>query len=70
MIREAYETVGSNPEKALGLYVDAQNMIQKDAPVAWIADTFGWWPASKKLKGLVINPAYPTVPFFYEMYIE
>jgi peptide/nickel transport system substrate-binding protein len=70
MIREAYETVGSNPDKAEGLYVDAQNMIQKDAPVAWVADTKGWWPASKKLKGLVINPAYPNVPFFYEMYIE
>lgn len=70
MIRAAYETVGSNPEKALGLYVDAQNLIQKDAPVAWIVDTSGWWPASKNLKGLVINPAYPNVPFFYEMGIE
>ena len=70
MIREAYETVGSNPVKAEGLYVDAQNMIQKDAPVAWIVDNAGWWPASKRLKGLVINPAYATVPFFYEMHIE
>ncbi len=70
MIREAYEAVGSNPDKGLNLYVAAQNMVQKDAPVAWIADTSGWWPASKKLKGLVINPAYTNTPFFYEMHIE
>ena len=70
MIREAYETTGSDPEKSLDLYVKAQNLIQKDAPVAWIVDNVGWWPASKKLKGLVINPAYPNVPFFYEMFIE
>lgn len=70
MIREAYETVGSDPEKGLGLYVDAQNMVQKDAPVAWVVDPSGWWPASKKLQGLVINPAYPNIPFFYEMHIE
>ena len=69
-IREAYETVGSNPEKALGLYVDAQNMIQKDVPVAWIVDILENWPKNKKLKGLVMNPAYPQVPFFYGMYIE
>jgi peptide/nickel transport system substrate-binding protein len=70
MIREAYEIVGSNPEKALGLYVDAQNLIQKDAPVAWVADVRENWPMNRKLKGVVMNPAYPQVPFFYEMYIE
>jgi len=70
MIRQAYETTGSDPEKSLELYVKAQNMIQKDVPVAWLVDNKGWWPASKRLKGMAINPAYPTVPFFYEMYIE
>ncbi len=70
MIRQAYEIVGSNPEKALGLYVDAQNLIQKDAPAAWIADVVENWPMNKKLKGLVMNPAYPQVPFFYQLYIE
>jgi peptide/nickel transport system substrate-binding protein len=70
MIRQAYETVGSNPEKALSLYVGAQNLIQKDSPVAFLADVTENWPMNKKLKGLVMNPAYAQVPFFYEMYIE
>jgi peptide/nickel transport system substrate-binding protein len=70
MIREAYETVGANPEKALGLYVDAQNLIQKDVPVAWIVDVRENWPMNKRLKGVVMNPAYPQVPFFYQMVIE
>jgi len=70
MIREAYETAGSNPEKALDLYVQAQNMVQKDVPVAWLVDVKQTWPMNRKLQGLVTNPAYPGVPFFYEMYIE
>lgn len=70
LIRKAYEVTGSNPDKALGLYVQAQNIVQKDVPVAWLVDTVGNWPMNKKLKGLVINPAYPNVPFFYDMYIE
>ena len=70
LIRKAYEVTGADPEKALDLYVQAQNMIQKDVPVAWLVDTVGNWPMNKKLQGLVINPAYPNVPFFYDMYIE
>jgi peptide/nickel transport system substrate-binding protein len=70
LIRRAYEIVGSNPETALDLYVDAQNLIQKDVPVAWMVDVRENWPMNKKLKGVVMNPAYPQVPFFYEMYIE
>jgi len=70
MIRKAYEMTGSDPAKALDLYVQAQNMVQKDAPVAWLVDVMQTWPMNSRLQGLVINPAYPGVPFFYEMYIE
>ncbi|MCG8564573.1 MAG: ABC transporter substrate-binding protein [Desulfobacterales bacterium] len=70
MIRRAYETVGADPEQALNLYVTAQNLIQQDAPVAPIADVRENWPMNKKLKGLVMNPAYPQVPFFHQMYIQ
>jgi peptide/nickel transport system substrate-binding protein len=70
MIRKAYEVTGSNPDKALDLYIQAQNMVQKDAPVAWLVDIVGTWPMNKKLQGLVMNPAYPNVPFFYDMYLE
>jgi len=70
MIRKAYEMIGSNPDGALDLYIQAQNIVQKDAPVAWLADIVATWPMNSKLQGLVINPAYPNTPFFYDMYIE
>lgn len=70
LIRQAYEKTGSNPEKALDMYVEAQNMIQKDVPVAWLVDVRGNWPMSARLKGMTMNPAYPNVPFFYDMYLE
>jgi peptide/nickel transport system substrate-binding protein len=70
LIKKAYETVGVQPEKALKMYVEAQNMIQKDCPVAWIVDVVGNWPLNRKLKNLTINPAYPNVAFFYDMYVE
>jgi len=70
LIRQAYEMTGNQPEKALELYVKAQNLVQADCPVAWLVDIVGKWPVSRKLKGLTINPAYPNVPFFYDMYLE
>ena len=70
MIRQAYEVTGSDPDKALDLYIQAQNMVQKDAPVAWLVDNMATWPMNKKLQGLVINPAYPNTPFFYDMYLD
>ncbi len=70
MIRKAYEMTGIKPDKALDLYIQAQNMVQKDVPVAWMVDVEAEWPMNEKLQGLVINPAYPNTPFFYDMYIE
>jgi peptide/nickel transport system substrate-binding protein len=70
MIRQAYEVTGSDPDKALDLYIQAQNMVQQDAPVAWLVDIVASWPMNRKLQGLVINPAYPNTPFFYDMYLE
>ena len=64
MIRKAYEMTGSNPDGALDLYIQAQNIVQKDAPVAWLADIVATWPMNSKLQGRVVNPAYPNTPFF------
>jgi peptide/nickel transport system substrate-binding protein len=69
IIREAYEMAGSKPQKARQLYIDAQNMIFKDAPVAYIADTIQISAISSKLKGHIINPAYNGSPFFYKMWL-
>lgn len=70
LIRKAYEITGSDTAKSLELYVQAQNLIQEDVPVAWLVDVVGKWPMNEKLQGLTINPAYPNVPFFYSMYME
>jgi peptide/nickel transport system substrate-binding protein len=70
LIRQAYEMTGSQPEKALELYVKAQNLVQADCPVAWLVDIVSNWPVSRKLQGVTINPAYPNVPFFYEMSLD
>ena len=70
LIRQAYEMTGNKPDEALEVYAKAQNLIQADCPVAWLVDIIGNWPISKRLNGLTINPAYPNVPFFYEMYVE
>ena len=70
LIRQAYEMTGNQPDKALEIYVKAQNLVQADCPVAWLVDIVGNWPVSEKLKGVTINPAYPNVPFFYDMYLE
>jgi peptide/nickel transport system substrate-binding protein len=70
MIQKAYETTGIAPQKAFGIYTEAQNMVQEDCPVAWLVDVSTNWPINKRLKNLTINPAYPNVAFFYDMYIE
>ncbi len=70
LILQAYGLTSRHPHKALQLYVQAQNLVQADAPVAWLADTLTRWPVSRTLKGVRINPAYPNVPFFYDMYLQ
>lgn len=70
LIKKAYEITGTQPKKAFEMYVQAQNMVQKDCPVAWLVDPQAVGYISKKLKNFSLNPAYPAVPFFYDMHIE
>jgi peptide/nickel transport system substrate-binding protein len=70
LIRKAYESAGLEPEKAFDMYVQAQNMIQKDCPVAWLVDAAFVTALSKRLKNFSLNPNYSGAIFFYDMYIE
>jgi ABC-type transport system substrate-binding protein len=69
MIREAYEIAGSNPQKARQLYIDAQNILFEEVPVAYIVDTVQVSAISSRLKGHIINPAYIGSPFFYNLWL-
>lgn len=70
LIREAYESAGSKPKKALELYVKAQNILQEDAPAAYMGDQMDSRPIRRDLKGVTINPAYPGGLFFYDMRLK
>jgi peptide/nickel transport system substrate-binding protein len=68
MILKAYSTPDN--DKAQALYADAQKMLIEDAPSIFLFDAE--LPVFKRneLKGYVINPNYPRVPFWYNMYKE
>ena len=68
MILEAYST--PNPEQAEALYSKAQKILIDDAPSVFLFDIEMGVYKREELKGYVINPNYPRVPFFYTMYKE
>ncbi|TET12492.1 ABC transporter substrate-binding protein, partial [Candidatus Aerophobetes bacterium] len=70
LIKEAYETSGSDPERAKGLYSTAQQILIMDAPSVFLFDVERGVYKRANLKGYIINPSYPRVPFFYYMYKE
>ncbi len=70
LIKEAYETTGIDPERAKGLYSTAQQILIMDAPSVFLFDVERGVYKRANLKGYIINPSYPRVPFFYYMYKE
>jgi peptide/nickel transport system substrate-binding protein len=67
-ILEAYSTPDSTQAQAL--YSRAQKMLVEDAPSIYLFDAELPVFKRKELKGYVINPNYPRVPFWYNMYKE
>ena len=68
IILEAYSTPDS--AKAQMLYTKAQKILIDDAPSIFLFDVQRPVFKRKELKGYVINPNYPRVPFWYYMYKE
>ena len=68
MILTAYTTPDGN--KAQTLYANAQKILIEDAPSIYLFDVELPVFKRKELKGYVINPNYPRVPFWYNMYKE
>ncbi|MGE5485651.1 MAG: ABC transporter substrate-binding protein [Ignavibacteriales bacterium] len=68
LIDEANSVAGADRAKAISLYGQAQRILLEDTPAAWIADLQYVRPKLANLKGVVDNPAYPHVLFFYDAY--
>jgi peptide/nickel transport system substrate-binding protein len=67
-ILTAYSTPDATKAKAL--YSEAQKMLVEDAASIFLFDVERPVFKRKELKGFVINPNYPRVPFWYYMYKE
>ena len=68
LIDAAYTT--PDADAARGLYVKAQKILVTEAPSIFLFDVQLPVFMRKELKGYVINPSYPRVAFFYQMYKE
>ena len=67
-ILQAYST--PDGEKARALYAKASAMLIDDAASIFLFDIERGVYKRAELKGYVINPNYPRVPFWYGMYKE
>ena len=67
-ILAAYST--PDGAQAQSLYSKAQKMLIEDAPSIYLFDQELAVYKRKELKGFVINPNYPRVPFWYDMHKE
>ncbi len=70
LIDDANEITVSDIAKAETMFVDAQEMLLKDAATIFVYDRQDIWVTVKNLQGFKFNPAYPTVVFFHELTME
>jgi peptide/nickel transport system substrate-binding protein len=68
LIDEAYTTPVAAAAEAL--YFQAQKILVEEAPSVYLFDVELPVFMRNELKGYVINPSYPRVAFFYDMYKE
>lgn len=70
MINTANELTATDIETAEQMFVDAQEILLEDAASLFIYDRQDVWVTVKDLQGFKFNPAYPTVVFFHDLYME
>ncbi|MCE1254875.1 MAG: ABC transporter substrate-binding protein [Anaerolineae bacterium] len=70
LIDDANVTSANDRAKAESMFVEAQNVLMKDAATLAIYDKQVAWVTVKNFKGFSFNPVYPTVVFFYGTYFE
>lgn len=70
LIDQANEVTASDAGQAEQMFVDAQKILLDDAASLFIYDRQDVWVTVANLQGFSFNPAYPTVMFFHDMYLE
>lgn len=66
LVNEAYAT--PDPEASKALYAEAQAIIVEDAPSVYLFDVDALVPMRSNVFGHDINPSYPRVIFYYNIY--
>ena len=70
LIDDSSALAGTDRQKALSMYVEAQQKLVEDAPSIFFFDQQYTRPKRASLKGYVDNPAYAHVIFWYDCYRE
>lgn len=70
LIDQANEITASDKAQAEQMFIDAQEILLNDAASLFIYDRQDVWVTVANLQGFNFNPAYPTVMFFHDMYLE
>jgi peptide/nickel transport system substrate-binding protein len=70
LIDQANELTASDFAKAEQMFVDSQKILLEDAVTLFIYDRQDIWVTLANLQGFKFNPAYPTVMFFHDLYLE
>lgn len=70
LIDQANEITASDRAQAEQMFVDAQKILLDDAASLFIYDRQDVWVTVANLQGFKFNPAYPTVMFFHDMYLQ
>jgi len=70
LIDDANEITSTDAAKAEQMFVDAQKILLDDAASLFIYDRQDIWVTVANLQGFKFNPAYPTVMFFHDMYLQ
>ncbi len=67
LIDEAVALEGTDMQKALSLYHQAEEILMEDSPALFFYSPDDIYVLSKTVTGFTDNPGYPQVVFFYEL---
>lgn len=68
LIEDAYYLSGMNVSESHSKYIEAQTILIDEAVALFLYDPLDVLPMSAKIKGEALNPSYPRVIFFYNLF--
>ncbi len=70
LIDEAYRLSAVDPDTSQDLYIEAQEMLIEEAVALFFYDPQEIMTSRTSVKGNPLNPVYPRVMFFYDLYTD